>query len=121
MFLAQLVVGFAVQQGVLGLSGGVAARGTGAALRGGVLMLPDENVVGLHMARSAARRGYRPPDDELLTRRQVCSRFGISETTLWRWQRLGLRSIKFGSARNSPVRFRASDVDRFVARFERQV
>lgn len=79
-------------------------------------MQPERNVFGLHEARSAASRGVLAPDDELLTRRQVCSRLGISATTLWRYQQRGwLVPVKYGAARSSPVRFRRSDVDRFLA------
>jgi len=51
--------------------------------------------------------------EHLLTRREVCARLRISETTLWRRTLLGdLPSIKIGSL----VRYRQADVDAFIDR-----
>lgn len=47
-------------------------------------------------------------EDVLLTREEVSKQLGVSETTLWRWDKEGyLKSTKLGVA----VRYHQSDID----------
>ena len=50
--------------------------------------------------------------DRLLTTKEVASRFGLEEATLWNWRSLGIGPtyVKLHQSKAAPVRYRLSDI-----------
>jgi predicted DNA-binding transcriptional regulator AlpA len=59
-------------------------------------------------------------DDKLLTTDQMAEQLGIHRTTAeaWRSKNIGPDWIKLGTGRRSPVRYRQSAVDKYLASME---
>ena len=53
-----------------------------------------------------------PPDEKFLRLKDLQARFGVSRSTVWRWQKLGLRVVSVGNV----VRVRESDLMEWVER-----
>jgi hypothetical protein len=57
-----------------------------------------------------------------ITSREAALIIGISEQTLrhWRQRGFGPRFVKYGKARNAPVRYRIAEIERWMALQEMQ-